>query len=88
MPCDNPYNHFSEALKPVHEIGGTPVVIGHRIVLWQLRFGVDPQGVAVSRDGLLDLLGWIGTEGGKIAVGSAEVWASPDSVDRSLRVLP
>jgi len=24
MPCDNPYNHFCEALKPVHEIGGTP----------------------------------------------------------------
>ena len=26
MPCDNPYNHFCEALKPVHEIGGTPAV--------------------------------------------------------------
>jgi len=25
MPCDNPYNHFCEALKPVHEIGGTPI---------------------------------------------------------------
>jgi len=41
--------------------------------LWQLRFGVDPQGVGVSRDGLLDLLGWIGGEGGKSAVGSAEI---------------
>jgi hypothetical protein len=33
--------------------------------LWQLRFGTHPQGVGVSRDGLLDLLGWIGGEGGK-----------------------
>ena len=41
--------------------------------MWQLRFGVDPQGVGVSRDGLLDLLGWIGGEGGKIAVGIAEI---------------
>jgi hypothetical protein len=24
MPWDNPYNHSCEALKPVHEIGGTP----------------------------------------------------------------
>jgi hypothetical protein len=32
--------------------------------LWQLRFGVDPQGVGISRNGLLDLLGWIGGEVG------------------------
>ena len=41
--------------------------------MWQLRFGPDPQGVGVSRDGLLDLLGWIGGERGKSAVGIAEI---------------
>ena len=38
-----------------------------------LSFGEDPQGVGVSRDGFLDLLGWFGGEGGKIAVRIAEI---------------
>jgi hypothetical protein len=32
MPCDNPYNHFCEALKPVHEIGGTPEFLDRALV--------------------------------------------------------
>ena len=45
MPCDNPYNHFGEALKPVHEIGGTPVLTADAR---QLPFADDTFDVVVS----------------------------------------
>jgi type I restriction enzyme M protein len=59
MPCDNPYNHFCEALKPVHEIGGTPDLranmpaFGKRTPLtrdhfadFEAAYGPDPLGLA------------------------------------------
>jgi len=51
MPCDNPYNHFCEALKPVHEIGGTPLLPLRAFTTFavQGRYDDDPEELNLDR---------------------------------------
>ncbi len=45
MPCGDPYNRFCEALRPVHEIGGTPV---HNTVKFSINVYAKPREQQVS----------------------------------------